>query len=244
MKAKEEEFIVTQEWLEEMGACRDGLQAFKHHFPNGGEALEVLKRCGEELGYEDLDYTDFTDFGVWLVSHLPTIYPPLVLNTFIGNLFYPDDVYIKSDISIQEFMYIKGSLKVDGKLTVKTYGEVYTNKDIINADEVNLDEYAYLCSQIKANSISLRHSARILGEVTADNINLSGDAKISKNVIAKVINFKGGFIWGNVDADEIINDGGFIGGDVNTIKIENINGGSVAGKITYKRSDEHNKASY
>jgi len=40
-------------------------------------------------------------------------------------------------------------------------------------------------------------------------------------------------------SDEIINDGGLIRGDVNTIRIQNINGGWVAGKISYKRSDEH-----
>lgn len=54
MEAKKEEFIVTQEWLEEMKACEDGLRAFKKHFPNGGEALEVLKRCGE------LNYSGFS----------------------------------------------------------------------------------------------------------------------------------------------------------------------------------------
>lgn len=80
MEAKKEEFIVTQEWLAEMKACKGWLRAFKKHFPNGGEALEVLKRC------EELDYTDF---GEWLVDRLPPIYPPLVLNTFVGNLFIP-----------------------------------------------------------------------------------------------------------------------------------------------------------
>ena len=213
MEAKEEEFIVTEKWLEEMKACEDGLQAFKQHFPNGGEALEVLKRCGE---------LNYMDFGEWLVDHLPPIYPPLELNNLIGNLFYPNDVHIKGDVSTQEFFYIKGSLKVDGKLIVNKYGEASTNKDFINADEIDLGEYAYLYSQIKANSISLRNSAHIFG-----------------NTKANVIKVNGGYLHGDVDADEIINDGGLIRGDVNTFTIENINGGMVYGKITYKRSDEH-----
>lgn len=213
MEAKEEEFIVTEKWLEEMKACEDGLQAFKQHFPNGGEALEVLKRCGE---------LNYMDFGEWLVDHLPPIYPPLELNNLIGNLFYPNDVHIKGDVSTQEFFYIKGSLKVDGKLIVNKYGEASTNKDFINADEIDLGEYAYLYSQIKANSISLRNSAHIFG-----------------NTKANVIKVNGGYLHGDVDADEIINDGGLIRGDVNTFTIENINGGRVKGKITYKRSDEH-----
>lgn len=263
MEAKEEEFIVTQEWIEKVGAYKDGFQAFKQHFPNGGEALEVLKRC-EELDYRDL--------GEWLVDLLPITYPPLELNNLIGNLFYPNDVHIKGDISTQEFFYIKGSLKVDGKLTVKKYGEVSTNKDFINADEIDLGEYAYLYSQIKANSISLRNSAHIFGNTKANVIKVNGgylhgdvDAdeiindsgeiqgyvktikieNINGGVIKgnintiKIKNINGGQIHGDVDADEIINDGGLIRGDVNTFTIENINGGRVKGKITYKCSDEH-----
>ncbi|KES10689.1 Integral membrane protein CcmA involved in cell shape determination [Snodgrassella alvi SCGC AB-598-O02] len=225
MEAKEKQFIITEKWLEEMRACKAGLQAFKQHFPNGGEALEVLKRCGE---------LDYTDFGIWLVEYLPPIYPPLVLNTFVGNLFYPGDVHIKGDISTEELIYIKGNLKVDGKLTVNKYGVVYSEKYCVNAGEIDISEYARISSNTKANSISMRGFATIVGEVTADNINLSGNAEIIKNVIAKVINFKGGFILGDVDADEIINNDGWIEGDVNTIKIKNINGGEVGGKITYK----------
>ena len=233
MEVKEKQFIVTEKWLEEIGACKDGLQAFKQHFPNGGEALEVLKRC-EELGYEELDYMDF---GKWLVDHLPPIYPPLVLSTFVGNLFYPNDVHIKGDISTQGLIYTKGSLKVDGKLTVNKYGIVYSYKNCVNADEIDISEYARISSNTKANSISMSNCAFISRDTVANSISLRDSAEIIKNVIAKVINFKGGFILGDVDADEIINDDGWIKGNVNTIKIKNINGGKVYGKITYKRSE-------
>ena len=216
MEAKEEGFIITRKWLEEIGACKDGLQAFKQHFPNGGEALEVLKRCGE-LGYEELDYRDF---GEWLVDCLPPTYPPLELNNLIGNLFYPGDVHIKGDVSTQELIYIKGSLNVDGKLTANRKGRVFAY--FVNADKIDISGGTRICAEIKANSISLRDYARL-----------------SRDVIAKVINSKNSRIRGSVDADEIINDGGLIDGNVNTIKIENINGGKVAGKITYKHSDEH-----
>ena len=194
MEAKEKQFIVTEKWLEENGAYEDDIQDFKQHFPNGGEALEVLKRC------EELDYRDF---GEWLVDWLPPTYPPLVLNTFVGNLFYPNDVHIKGDISTQGLIYTKGSLKVDGKLTINKLQRVFAT--FVNADEIDISGYAW----------------------------------IRGTVIAKVINFKGGSITGDVDADEIINDGGAIWGNVNTIKIQNINGGKVYGKITYKRPDEH-----
>ncbi|PCL21274.1 hypothetical protein CPT77_02730 [Snodgrassella alvi] len=229
MEAKEE-FIVTQEWLEEMGTCEAEIQAFEQHFPNGGEALEVLKRC-EELGYRD--------FGEWLVDHLPPIYSPLELNTLIDSLFYPNDVHIKGDVSIQGFIHIKGILKIDGKLTVKKYGEVYSGKDCVTADEIDLSGDAYIHARIKANSISMSDYAFINGDTVANSISLRDSAQILGDAKAKVINFKGGYIAGDVDADEIINDGGLIGGDVNTIKIQNLNGGRVAGRITYKRCDEH-----
>ena len=234
MEAKEE-FIVTEKWLEEMKACEDGLRAFKKHFPNGGEALEVLKRC-EELGYEELDYRYF---GEWLVDCLPPIYPPLELNNLIGNLFYPNDVHIKGDVSTQGCIYIKGSLKVDGKLTANENCEVYA--DFVNADEIDISGDTYIPARIKANSIIMSDGAFISGDTVANRINLRDAATIFGNTKAKIINFKGGYIGRNVDvdADEIINDGGTIWGNVKTIKIKKINGGTVDGKITYKRSDEH-----
>lgn len=193
MEAKEKQFIVTQKWLEENGAYEDDIQDFRKYFPNSGEALEVLKWCGE---------LDYIDFGEWLVDWLPPIYPPLELNNLIGNLFYPNDVHIKGDVSTQECC-IRGSFKVDGKLTINKLQRVFAA--FVDANEIDISGYAYI----------------------------RGD------VIAKVINFKGGYITGDVDANEIINDGGEIWGNVNTFTIESINGGWVAGKITYKHSDEH-----
>ena len=225
MEVKEKQFIVTEKWLEKKKACEDGLRAFKKYFPNGGEALEVLKRCGELC---------YFGFGEWLVNHLPPIYPPLELNTFVGNLFYPNDVHIKGDIPIQEFMYIKGSLKIDGKLTVNKYGDVYA--DFVNADEICLNETAQIYSNTKAKTKALvvNDRAVISGDIVADNININYFAKIFGNTKAKVVNFDGGYIMGDVDADVIINAGGLITGNVNVIRIKNTNGGRVDGKRAYK----------
>ena len=208
MEAKKEEFIVTEKWLEKIGTCEAELQAFEQHFPNGGEALEVLKQC-EELGYRD--------FGEWLVDHLPPIYPPLELNTLIDSLFYPNDVHIKGDLSTQGFIHIKGILKIDGKLTVNKYGEVYSGKDCVNADEIDLSGDAYIHARIKANRIDMRGEAII-----------SGDTK------AKVVNLDGGRIYGNVDADELYNDGGYISQNAKADKATLINGGNIGGNITFK----------
>jgi len=229
MEAKKEELIITREWLEKNGASKDELQAFEKYFPNGGEALKVLKLCGE---------LDYRYFGEWLIDSLPLTYPPLELSTSTGSLFHPGDIHVKGDLFTQGRIYIKGSLKVDGKLTVNKYGMVYSDKNCINAGEINFSENAYICSDIKANSIIMSDHAVIDGDIVANSIRLRS-AQILGNAEAKVINSKNSRIRGSVDADEIINDGGLIGGDVNTIKIQNLNGGRVAGKITYKRSDEH-----
>ena len=264
MEAKEKQFIVTEKWLEENGARKDELQAFKKHFPNGREALEVLKRCGE---------LDYRYFGGWLVDHLPPIYPPLELNTFVGNLFYPNDVHIKGDLSTQGVNRIKGNLKVDGKLTVNKYGVVYLDKGCVNADEIDISGYAQIYSDTKANSIIMSDYAVINGDTVANSISLRDSVEIRGNTKAKIVNLDDGCINGNVDADEIINNDGIIrgnvktikiqnikygyingnvdadeiinegeiGGNVNTIKMESINGGMVYGNlnITDKRSDEH-----
>lgn len=230
MEAKKEDFIITEKWLEKMYADKDVLQIFKHHFPNGGKALEVLKRCGE---------LDYTEFGEWLVDSLPLTYPPLELSTSTGSLFHPGDIHVKGDLFTQGRIYIKGSLKVDGKLTVNKYGMIYSDKNCINAGEINLSENAYICSNIKANSIIMNGRIDLYGCVVANSINLRDSAQILGNAKAKVINSENSRIRGSVDADEIINDGGLIDGDVNTIRIKNINGGEVAGKVTYKRSDKH-----
>ncbi|ORF05894.1 hypothetical protein BGI03_09000 [Snodgrassella alvi] len=230
MEAKEKQFIVTEKWLAEMKACEDGLRAFKHHFPNGGEALEVLKRCGE---------LDYTEFGKWLIDSLPLTYPPLVLNTLIGNLFYPNDVHIKGDMSTQGRIYIKGSLKVDGKLTVNKCGNVNTHINDINANVIDISENAFIFSDIKTNSLIMSGRTDLYGCVVANSISLRDSAQILGDAKAKVINSKNSRIRGSVDAEEIINDGGLIDGNVNTFTIENINGGEVAGKISYKHSDEH-----
>ena len=208
MEAKKEEFIVTEKWLEKIGTCEAELQAFEQYFPNGGEALEVLKQC-EELGYRD--------FGEWLVDHLPPTYPPLELNTLIDSLFYPNDVHIKGDVSIQGFIHIKGILKIDGKLTVNKYGEVYSGKDCVNADEIDISGYAYIHARIKANRIDMR-----------------GDAIISGDTKAKVVNLDGGRIYGNVDADELYNDGGYISQNAKADKATLINGGNIGGNIAFK----------
>lgn len=208
MEAKEKQIIITEKWLEKNGARKDELQTFKKHFPNGGEALEILKQC------EELDYIDF---GGWLLDHLPPIYPPLELNTFVGNLFYPNDVHIKGDVSIQGFIHIKGILKIDGKLTVKKYGSVYSDKDCVTADEIDLSGYVYIHARIKANRIDMRGEAII-----------SGDTK------AKVVNLDGGRIYGNVDADELYNDGGYISQNAKADKATLINGGNIGGNIAFK----------
>lgn len=227
MEAKEE-FIVTQEWLEEMGACRDRLQAFKKHFRNrkGIKASEVLKKC------EELDYCNFAR---WLIRNLPFNKTVCEFDRVNDHLFYNGNVHIKGDFNTRKTTYIKGALKVDGKLSLGGMGTI--NSKQINATEIDLSGNACLYAKIEANIISMIDSTLILGELEANTINIYDSADITGNIKTKIFNLNGGYIFGSIDADEIINDGGLIDGNVNTIKIKNINGGEVDGKITYKRSE-------
>ena len=248
---KYEEFIITQKWFEEIDAYEYGRQVFSEHFPDGGEALKVLKH------FVDLGYKGFSD---WLVKNLPPIYPPLELNilehnTFIGDLLYPGDAYIKGDISTQGIIHTQGSFKVDGKLTINKFGHIFLDKGCVNAGEIELRESTFIMAETQANKVSLSGFSSIQGCVVANRVSLRDSANITGNTETKVINLNGGNIygdvdadivnlnsgriWGSVDANEIYNDGGFIWKNVNTNKIENINNGKVGGKVTYKRSDEH-----
>ena len=124
-----------------------------------------------------------------------------------------------------------------------TNGHIFYNGDVHIKGDVDTDYGFYIIGNLIVDgNLSLKANGKIYAkEIQAKTITIKELADITGNVKAKIVNFKGGYIGRNVDvdADEIINDGGLIYGDVNTIKIENINGGTVDGKITYKRSDEH-----
>ena len=139
---------------------------------------------------------------------------------------------------------------------INMYAGVHINGNTI-ANTINIHDKSYIKRNVKANTINIHNKAYIERNVKANTININGNyAPIDNYVKANVIHLldfpcikgnievdfiklKYGCIQGNVNADEIINDGGLIDGNVNTFTIENINGGMVAGKITYKRSDEH-----
>ena len=246
MEAKKEEFIVTEKWLEKMGTCENKLQAIKKHFPNGGEPLEVLTR------YMELGYMEYIAWLISIIppfpksksaealelanqlanlkryflarlfiEKLPFNETLLVLDNLDGHLFYNGDVYVKGDVDTK-MIFISGSLKVEGKITVEDRGEInarqFSNLELISADEINLGNSSSIYAQIKAKTVTLFEKSRITGNVNADIVNLNN-----------------GSIWGSVNAKEIYNDGGFIWENANTNKIENTNGGSVQGRTTIKR---------
>ena len=246
MEVEEEEFIITREWLEKNGACEDGLIDFKKYFRNGGTALEVLKKCLElgctlyipwllpiippfpkSICTEALKLVNqLADANRYFLARLfieklSFNETPLVLDNVNGHLFYNGDVYVRGDVNTP-MIFITGSLKVEGNLSVKYRGEInarqFSNLEQITATEINLSPSSCIYAQIKANIINLFEKSRITGDVKANIVNLND-----------------GRIWGNVNADEIINDDGYIRGDVNTIKIENTNGGKVDGKTTIRR---------
>lgn len=271
MEAKEDEFVVTQKWLETLEDCgKSDIQTFKKYFPNGGKVSEVLKLC------EDFDYGSL---GVLLVKNLPFNRKPLVRDYVNGHLFYNGNVHIIGDVvsQKQKKIAVKGNLKINGKLDLRNWALVDANR--VKVKEIYLDDYASIyvrtklkanivvinfysfirghsvikslnmlyhgqihAANIKANIVNMSSYANIFGNIKADIFTITS-GYVHKNVKANIVCLYGGQVIGNVIANEIHNPDGVIWGNVNTIKIKNTNYDSVKGKIIYKSSVEHNKAS-
>lgn len=246
MEAKKEEFIVTRKWLEKLRTSEDEIMEFEKYFPNGGTTIDVLNKFmsidnlrfiewilsmtpsfpfakGTNASYLIDELAQYKRYYtvIQLLDKLPFNETPLVVDNVNNYLFYDGDVYVKGNVNPQR-IYVKGNLKIDGKLTVKDRQVDELRAQQISASEINLFNHAKIYAQIKAKIVNLKVCSMISGNVEADTVKLNHSLILS-----------------NVDANEIINDGGYIWGDVNTIKIQNLNGGKVDGKITYKRSDEH-----
>lgn len=195
------------------------VNTFNIVFPYGAKITDIPKLLPKIGSYY------YSLFVKWLLNELSFNNKTLIIDgNTCDNLFYNGDVIVKGDIELKR-AYIKGNLNVDGILTIKHKGEViardFDNTKQITANEINLcTESMILATHIKANKFYACNETIIDGDVNATFIIV-----------------KGGCIWGNVDANEVINESGIIDGDVNTIKIENIDTGRIKGKITYKNVD-------
>ena len=101
---------------------------------------------------------------------------------------------------------------------------------------IQFNDGGNILGKILANVINSNRGC-MNGKVDAAIVNLNNNTRVFNNVNADIVKLNNSNIYGNVDANEIINDGGYISGDVNTIKIKNINGGSVRGKTIFKSSN-------
>ena len=206
----ENELIITREIVEKYD-LKFVVDTFNEVFPHGAKISEIPKLIPE---LEE----DYPDFAYWLLEQVPPTDITLEFDTLQDNIFYNGPIHVKGDVNLVNTQIdIIGSLKIDGKLTIIGTGIVYADKGDVNADEIDISEYAYIHARIKANRIDMRGAAII-----------SGDTK------AKVVNLDGGRIYGNVDADELYNDDGYISQNAKADKVTLINGGNIGGNIAFK----------
>lgn len=67
-------FKITGKYLEEIGACDEGLLAFKETYPDGGEYQEILDRCCAE---------GHTDWAMWLFHIVGFTYDVRTYDDFV-----------------------------------------------------------------------------------------------------------------------------------------------------------------
>lgn len=252
LEYKDNDFLISYEWLvNNVVANNSDLEIFNKLLHNRKKisALEIFKYCAKTNNYI---------LGGILVEELPFNKTALVVD-HVGvdsHLYYNGNVHVTGDMNNYHNIYIYGDLKVDGKISNRKGGIITANH--LYTSEIDVAMAARIYAETKAGSIIMTDSAIIFGNTEANHINLNIMAQIEGKTKANNINIRHfsaiygdvnaslvklnhapiygmrGRIYGNVDADEIINDGGRISGDVNTVKIDNINGGKVDGIITYK----------
>ena len=206
----ENELIITRDIFEKY-SNKYIVDIFNEVFPHGARISEIPKLIPE---LEE----DYSDFAEWLLKQVPPTDITLEFDTLQDNIFYNGPIHVKGDVNlVNTGIDLIGSLKIDGKLTIIGTGIVYADKSDVNADEIDISEYAYIHARIKANRIDMRGAAII-----------SGDTK------AKVVKLVRGRIYGNVDADELYNDGGYISQNAKADKATLINGGNIGGNIAFK----------
>lgn len=237
----ENKFIITHDWLRDKGAYNNDIEAFDKHFPDGeNNAIKVLKMCAD-WGH--------TTLGIWLVGKLPFCETSLEIQNTKDNLFYPGNVYIKNDVNLDNrIIFIKGELKIDGKLIISGKGNIYAKcvyaneiymngildirANMVNAERINISAMAGITAEcINTNEIKLNNSASIRSNIKASNLSISDSAIIAGDIKAESINLTGGEIYGDVVSDNLTNNRGRITGDVKANEITIINGGTISRKI-------------
>lgn len=184
--------MITYKELKKLGANTELLQFFNRFFGESAPTFELLKKCAKFKK---------TNFGTWLVIHLPFNEQPLKVDSIPDTLFYNGDVYIKNNIYysvIKKNVCIKGSLNVSGKLI------------IYNA-------FLSVISEIKAESIEIKESAIVsCKNINAQNVNIYDKySSVYGNIKANQLTLCSGLVYGDVDIKNLYSHSGYINGEIN-----------------------------
>jgi len=137
--------FIDRQWVIDNGGMMHEIRVLENYYPNGGEALEVLKT----LIKNDCIYD-----AIWFFERLSfTNYEKVTeLEKITDDYFiHFGSVHVKQDIELTGTVLIKNDLIVDGKLTVSNNGILYALT--VSAHELCIKHKGRLCGEFQANDL-------------------------------------------------------------------------------------------
>ena len=217
---------LTVDFLKEHDFNENDIQIFNILYPNGAESLNVLHKDLADLidsvGEEKDLREEYLSFAKSLVKVLPIENPPLIVDkTSNENLIWLGDVHIKGCFSTDKIIFVKGELKIDGRLNVYGKGQVFTcEKDLIS-HVISLGDQANIRTdtKVRTNGITMHEEASIDSDINVKSSILISNGKITGNIVSKNILMVYGHLFGNISADSLGNYKGRLDGEINVKKI-------------------------
>lgn len=106
------DYIVRYDELKELSACRDGLAAFRKHFPNGGAYQEILNFCCDK---------GRVDYAMWLLETFGGNEEVTVINNNVLaknlTMVYAGNIEFKSSVNVHRIVSM-GYVLVNHQLTL------------------------------------------------------------------------------------------------------------------------------
>ena len=204
------EFKITHEFIENYPDERV-VKIFREIFPRAVKVTEIPKLIpylGEEGKYS---YRHFTE---WLLDKLPFNEETLIIEgDFCGNIFYNGAVWIKRYAHICHSAFIKGSLKVNARLSANRSAIIQARH--CTASVIRIDGDVTIDANVTATEkLLMNNGCSIEKNVEADYVSLNKSCWVFKNVKANELQHCG-VICGDVEANYIDSgDGGEIWGKV------------------------------
>ena len=222
--------LLTNDFLKKHGFDANEIQIFNNICADGEESLNVLHKLAdwpdwenfESLKYEEVILrAKHLDFAQSLVSVLPFEDTPLVQDNVLNeNLIWLGDAHVKGNIYTDKIIFVKGQLKVDGKINVYGRGQIYTCGKNLIADAIYLRHRAHICTdhnkntKIQSDTLSMMENAIIDTNINSNIIHII-NGNINGDITAKEIKAISGRLVGNISANSLGNYRAYLNGKIN-----------------------------